>query len=174
MADDLTADATSRGQRPSEAPRAEPAAGHLASGSAYTGEADAFARRHLRHNLGTLGADYALFVVGMTFASQSTILPALAEHLGATNLVIGAIPALMTLGWFLPSLFAAPYTTTLPRKLPFVLRWTIWERVPFVVLALVAFLLAGPAPRLTIETATVSGHDVHCTLACRGSSPRRR
>jgi MFS family permease len=150
MADDLTADATSRDQRPSEAPRAEPAAGHLASGSAYTAEADAFARRHLRHNLGTLGADYALFVVGMTFASQSTILPAFAEHLGATNLVIGAIPALMTLGWFLPSLFAAPYTTTLPRKLPFVLRWTIWERVPFVVLALVAFLLAGPAPRLSL------------------------
>jgi MFS family permease len=116
----------------------------------HPGEDDAFARRHLRHNLGTLGADYALFVVGMTFASQSTILPAFAEHLGATNLVIGAIPALMTLGWFLPSLFAAPYTTTLPRKLPFVLRWTIWERVPFAVLALVAFLLASAAPRLSL------------------------
>jgi MFS family permease len=98
----------------------------------------------------------------MTFASQSTILPAFAEHLGATNLVIGAIPALMTLGWFLPSLFAAPYTTTLPRKLPFVLRWTIWERVPFGVLALVAFFLAPAAPGLSLVLFLV------CLLAITG------
>jgi len=31
---------------------------------------------NLRHNLAALGADYALFVVGLAFASQSTILPA--------------------------------------------------------------------------------------------------
>src|SRR5262245_24787042 len=79
-------------------------------------ETDAFARRQLRHNVGALGADYALFVVGLTFASQSTILPAFAEHLGASNVVIGAIPALMTLGWFLPSLFAAPYTRSRERR----------------------------------------------------------
>jgi MFS family permease len=113
-------------------------------------ETDAFARRQLRHNVGALGADYALFVVGLTFASQSTILPAFAEHLGASNVVIGAIPALMTLGWFLPSLFAAPYTATLARKLPFVLRWTVWERVPFLVLSLVAFFLAGGWPGLSL------------------------
>ncbi len=45
-----------------------------------------------------LGADYALFMVGLSFASQATILPAFAAHLGASNLIIGAIPALMTLG----------------------------------------------------------------------------
>jgi hypothetical protein len=36
----------------------------------------------------------AFFLVGLSFASQSTILPAFAAHLGASNLVIGAIPAL--------------------------------------------------------------------------------
>ena len=48
-------------------------------------------RRELRHNVAALGADYALFVVGLAFASQSTILPAFAAHLGAPNVVIGAI-----------------------------------------------------------------------------------
>lgn len=106
--------------------------------------------RDLRHNLVALGADYALFLVGLSFASQSTILPAFAEHLRAPNVVIGAIPAVMTVGWFLPSLFAAGYTETLARRLPFILRYTLLERAPFVVLALAAFFLAEPAPGLTL------------------------
>jgi MFS family permease len=86
----------------------------------------------------------------MSFASQATILPAFAAHLGASNLVIGAIPAVMTLGWFLPSLFLAPHTEALPRKLPFVLRYTVWERLPLPALAAVAFAVAEPAPRLAL------------------------
>ncbi len=105
---------------------------------------------HLRRNVLALGTDFALFLVGMSFASASTILPAFAVWLGATNVVVGAIPAVMTLGWFLPSLFAAAHTESLAAKLPFVLRWTVWERVPLVVLALAAFLLAERAPGVTL------------------------
>jgi MFS family permease len=104
----------------------------------------------LRRNVTALGVDYALFLVGLSFASQSTILPAFASHLGASNLVIGAIPALMTLGWFLPCLPAAHHTRVLTRKLPFVLRYTAAERVPFLVLALLAFTTAQAAPGLTL------------------------
>ena len=64
-------------------------------------------------------------MVGLSFASQATILPAFAAYLGAPNVAIGAIPAVMTLGWFLPSLFAAGHTEALRRKLPFVLRHTV-------------------------------------------------
>lgn len=105
---------------------------------------------HLRHNVVALGADYALFMVALAFASPSTILPAFAAWLGAPNVVIGAIPAVMTVGWFLPCLFAAPYTEGLARKLPFLVRWTIWERVPFLVLAGAAYWLAEPAPVATL------------------------
>ncbi len=97
-----------------------------------------------------LGLDFALFLVGMSFASQQTILPAFAAHLGAPNVLIGAIPAVMTVGWLLPSLFTAGHTEALPKKLPFVLKYTLWERVPFLGLALVAFFLAAPAPRLAL------------------------
>jgi MFS family permease len=105
---------------------------------------------HLRHNVVALGADYGLFLVAMSFASPSTILPAFAASLGAPNVVIGAIPAVMTLGWFLPPLFAAAHTETLARKLPFVLRYTIWERVPFAVLAGAAMWLAPTWPGATL------------------------
>jgi MFS family permease len=106
--------------------------------------------RALPRNVLALGADYGLFMVGLSFASQATILPAFAAHLGAPNVVIGAIPAVMTLGWFLPSLFAAGHTEALGQKLPFVLRHTVWERAPFLVLALAAFVAADLAPALVL------------------------
>ena len=89
-------------------------------------------------------------MLALTFASQSTILPAFAAWLGAPNVVIGAIPAVMTLGWFLPSLFVAGHTETLTRKLPFLMKWTLWERVPFLVMALLAFFTAERWPGLTL------------------------
>lgn len=106
--------------------------------------------RDLGRNVAALGADHSVFLIGLAFASPATILPAFATHLGAPNVVIGAIPAVMTLGWFLPSLFTAGHTEALARKLPFVVRYTVWERAPFLVLALAAFVLAERAPAATL------------------------
>jgi MFS family permease len=107
-------------------------------------------RAQVRHNFLALGLDYSCFLIGMSFASQATILPAFAAHLGASNLLIGAIPAVLTLGWFLPSLFAAHHTERLAWKLPFVLRYTVWERLPMLALAAVGLFLAEPAPQLAL------------------------
>ena len=104
----------------------------------------------VRHNFIALGLDYSCFIVGMSFASQATILPAFAAHLGASSLAIGAIPAVLMLGWFLPSLFTAHHTERLDRKLPFVMRYTVWERVPLPALALVAWFVAEPLPGLAL------------------------
>jgi MFS family permease len=109
-----------------------------------------FVQQHLRRNVLALGGDFALYMVGLAFASQATILPAFAASLGAPNVVIGAIPAVTTLGWLLPSLFVAGHTETLGRKLPFVLRYTVWERAPYLALALTAFLVAERAPALAL------------------------
>ena len=112
--------------------------------------AEAFVDRHLRWNVLALGADYGLFMVGLALMSANTVLPAFAASLGASTVLIGAIPAVMTVGWFLPPLFAAAHAERLPQKLPFVLRWTGWERAPFPALALIAFLLADRAPALAM------------------------
>jgi MFS family permease len=111
---------------------------------------DDHVRPRLRHNVVALGLDFGLFLVGLSFAGQSTILPAFAAHLGAPNVVIGAIPALMTVGWYLPPLFVAGHTESLSSKLPFILRYTVWERAPYLVLAAVAFALAERAPGLSL------------------------
>ena len=114
---------------------------------------DEFVRRHLRRNVLALGLDYVLYMVGLAFVSQSTILPAFAEYLGAPNVVIGAIPAVATLGWLLPPLFAAGHTESLARKLPFVLRYTVLERAPY--LALGAIALAAPSLPAGVPVALV-------------------
>jgi MFS family permease len=106
--------------------------------------------KNLRWNVWALGADYGLFMVGLAFMSASTVLPAFAASLGASTVLIGAIPAVMTVGWFLPPLFTAAHAERLPRKLPFIMRWTGWERVPFLVLAVIAFFLADKAPALSM------------------------
>ncbi|MCL5025201.1 MAG: MFS transporter [Chloroflexi bacterium] len=110
---------------------------------------------HLRRNFTVLAADYGLFSLGLTFASVSTILPAFAEHLGAPNIVIGAIPAVVTLGQALPSLFAANYTERLPRKLHFILAYTVWERLPLLALAVVVYFLSLDRPGLVLAALLV-------------------
>jgi MFS family permease len=110
----------------------------------------AFVQRHLRRNVLALGGDFALYMVGLAFASQATILPAFAASLGAPNVLIGAIPAVTTLGWLLPPLFVAGHTEALGSKLPFVLRYTVWERAPYLVLALTAFVVAERAPAFSL------------------------
>ena len=109
-----------------------------------------FVEKHLRWNVIALGTDYGLFMIGLAFMSSATVLPAFAASLGASTVLVGAIPAVMTVGWFLPPLFAAAHAERLPRKLPFVMRWTGWERVPFLALALIAFFLADRAPALSM------------------------
>jgi MFS family permease len=120
----------------------------LASSDAET--TDHHVRAHLRHNVLALGLDFGLFLVGLSFAGQATILPAFATHLGAPNVVIGAIPAIMTVGWYLPPFFVAGHTESLSRKLPFIVCYTVWERVPYLVLAGVAFALAERAPGVSL------------------------
>jgi MFS family permease len=117
---------------------------------AAVAESEAIVGADVRHNVLALGADFSLFMIGLSVSSPSTILPAFAAELGASNLVIGAIPAVMTLGWFCPSLFVAGHTAALPRRLPFVLRWSLWERAPFLVLAATAFLIASRLPGLAL------------------------
>ena len=103
-----------------------------------------------RWNFTTMSLDYGLFGLALSLASASTILPAFAERLGAPNLVIGAIAAIMSIGWQLPGLFAANYTERFPRRLPILLVFTLWERLPFLFMALLAFTVATTRPTLAL------------------------
>jgi MFS family permease len=89
-------------------------------------------------------------MLGMTFSSTATMLPALAERLGAPSLIIAAFPTLALLGRSLPALFSPHRIEPLARKLPFVLTYTLWERLPWLGLAVAVFALGESRPGLVL------------------------
>src|SRR5512143_3407462 len=100
-----------------------------------------FTRKHLRYNVTVNLLDGGLFGAAVGFASFSTILPLFVASMTSSATLIGLVPAIHSTGWLLPQLFMAAYTSRLRRYKRTVLLATIHERVPFLGLALVAFLL---------------------------------
>ena len=97
-------------------------------------------------NFSTFGGDIALFSLGLAISSVYTVLPLFVLHLTPDNLAVAAIPAIRSLGLFGPQLLAAPWVERLRHAKPFILVATIFERVPYLVLALGALLLAAHRP----------------------------
>ncbi len=103
-----------------------------------------------RWNFVVLGADIALFTLGLSISSAYTVLPLFVHHLTSNNEVVALIPAVRALGIYGPQLFVAPAVERQRHTLPFLLRATILERVPFLVLALMAVWFASRAPGLLL------------------------
>ncbi len=94
--------------------------------------------RDFRRNFLANMLDMTTWLFGISFISVSAILPVFASRLTESPIVIGLIPAILDAGWFLPQLFLAPLVERQPRKLPLVLWLGALERVPFLLMPLVA------------------------------------
>jgi MFS family permease len=101
--------------------------------------------RRYRWNYTVMGLDISLFVLALSFASVYGILPLFVRHLSAENLAVGAIPAIRA-GTLLPPIFVAGLTERLRRKQPFIVGVTLFERVPYLILAVATPLLALSHP----------------------------
>ena len=110
---------------------------------------------HWRWNFAANFVDVSFFSLAMAFASLTTIVPLFIRELGGSTFMVGLAPALVQLGWVLPPLFVAPYIGRLGRKLPYILRLTLGERVPWLLLALLTYALAGDRPGLVLGLAVV-------------------
>lgn len=96
--------------------------------------------------------DGAFFGVALGFASFTTIIPLFVRQLTESSVLIGLIPAIHNVGWQLPQLLTAGRVRRLERYKPMVMAMTIHERLPFLGLALIAYLLS----KLDPTTALVS------------------
>lgn len=97
--------------------------------------------RRYRWNYTVMGLDISLFVLALSFASSYGILPLFVRHLSNANLAVGAITASRA-GILLAPIFVAGLTERLRRKQPFVLWVTVFERVPYLVLAIATPFMA--------------------------------
>ena len=111
-----------------------------------------------KRNFAANFVDSMFFSLALAFASTTTIVPLFISQLGGSPLVVGLIPALVQTGQMLPPLFAAPYIAPLKRKLPFLLKMTLGERLPWPVLAIVCLALAPRYPTaMLVVTAILLG-----------------
>jgi MFS family permease len=95
--------------------------------------------------------DGGFFGMALGFASFSTVLPLFVSGLTDSAILIGLITAIHVLGWQLPQLFTAHWVSQQKRYKPLVMFFTIFERVPFLGLAIVAWFI----PQIGVTLALV-------------------
>jgi MFS family permease len=97
--------------------------------------------KHLRRNFFINVLDAGFWFLGDSFVAAYTILPVFMSTLTDSPILIGMIPALEGAGWFLPQLFLAKHLESKNRRLPLVLKLGVFDRLPYLFLALGAFLI---------------------------------
>ncbi|MEJ5228695.1 MAG: MFS transporter [Pseudothermotoga sp.] len=108
-----------------------------------------------RWNFVVNSIDNAFFNVGMTFASVFTIFPVFAKNLGASNIELGLISAIVNLGWGIPAIWGAKYAERSAKKLNLVLKVTILERVPYLFIAFISLYLVSFSTKLALYLSTM-------------------
>jgi MFS family permease len=97
--------------------------------------------KHFRRNFFANIMDAGFWFFGDSFVAAYTILPVFMSTLTDSPILIGLIPALEGAGWFIPQLFLAKHLEGENRRLPLVLKLGIFDRFPYVLLAIGAFFI---------------------------------
>lgn len=87
--------------------------------------------------------DGAIFSLALSFVSQQTVLPVFVKKIGGDNVAVGLIPVLWTAGFNLPQILIANVAQRVVFKKRFMLITSFFQRVPWLLLAIFSFFLAG-------------------------------
>ncbi len=112
-------------------------------------------RPDLRHNYIVNLLDGAFFGFGIGFASFVGIVQLFIGTLTSSATLIGLVPAIHSAGWQLPQLLTARKLQKLERFRPFVMLMTTQERLPFLGLAITAYLIPLLGNQLAIWIAFI-------------------
>jgi len=107
-------------------------------------------QQNLKHNMLVNIFDGAFFGFALGFASFVTTIPLFVAKMTDSALLIGLIPAIHTIGWQLPQLATAYNVSRQPLYKPMVMRLTVYERLPFLLLAGVAWFVPVIGPKVAL------------------------
>lgn len=107
-------------------------------------------KKNLRLNYIVNITDGGFFGFGLGFASFSTVLPLFVSNMTNSAILIGLITAVHVMGFQFPQLLMARSVSRLTRYKPMVMLMTIFERVPFIGLALIALFYHQIGPTVAI------------------------
>lgn len=107
--------------------------------------------RNFRFNFAVNVADVGLYMFGLSFISNTTILPLYISHFTNSPIILGLIPFITTAGFLVPQLFSSNLIERAPIKkfYPFNLGLFL-ERIPVVLLIPTAVLFAVSNPILAM------------------------
>ena len=112
---------------------------------------DKTVQANFRWNFNVNILDITFITLGLSLISRETVMPVLVSSLTDSKLAIGLIPAVFSLGFYLPQLLTANFTERLTYKKPFVmLVGSVGERLPYLIIALTIWAFALTAPTLTL------------------------
>jgi MFS family permease len=106
--------------------------------------------KDLRHNYFYNILDGAFFGFALGFASFITVIPLFVSAYTDSAILIGLVPAIHNMGWQLPQLLIANRVSQQTRFKPLLLKYTIQERIPFLFMALVAWVSPHISTQLTL------------------------
>lgn len=95
--------------------------------------------------------DIAFITLGLSIISRETVIPVLVSQLTDSKLAIGLVPALWSLGFYLPQLLTANWAVSMPYKKPFVMIISSFcERLPYFLIGIIVLFFALSAPSLAL------------------------
>ncbi|MDO9545319.1 MAG: MFS transporter [Pelolinea sp.] len=94
--------------------------------------------KNYKRNFILLAFDTAFFTFSTSLLSQDTVLPAFLSNLTDNLVLIGLIPAIFNLGYFLPQIISAFITQNTPKRKGYILFIAIAERVGILFIAISA------------------------------------
>lgn len=112
---------------------------------------DPYVQKNFRWNFSVNLIDISFITLAMTLISRETIMPLLVNTLTDSKIMIGFIPAIWSISYYLPQLFAANRTERMKRKLPFVMVvGGLIERVPYLLIGFSILFFAESSPVLAL------------------------
>jgi MFS family permease len=121
-------------------------------------------RQHVRHNFIVNVTDGSLFGLGLGISSYITIVPLFIATLTDSTVLIGLIATIHTLGWQLPQLLTSGRVSRVRRYLPLTLWMTLNERVPLVLMMMVALVI----PYVSRDVALILAFVTFCWVSLGG------
>jgi MFS family permease len=95
--------------------------------------------------------DEIFILLGISLVSRETVMPVLVSHLTSSKLAIGLIPAIFSLGVYLPQLLVANFSERMRYKKPYIVLVSgPGERGAYLLMGLSIWWFAESAPRLAL------------------------
>ncbi len=107
-------------------------------------------RKYLVRNYLCHAIEGGLYMGGMAFVAETTILPVMVKSLNGPSWLVAAVPVLMGVGCQLPSLLVAHWIERLHWVKAAVMTTGVLQRVPYLLTGLLLIFLGADHPRLAL------------------------